>query len=171
MELVFTLQDIHDFLLERKKFPEWNYDVYDRRTGKKRTATIEDFLKDEIVELMFKNVYGENCSLEVKVSNFYFGTYDDWNLAICRYCKWENFSSLWIEYMLQTHGEDYAKRLLKNSARNKKRIQNEVVEKINEYAQQVKNENCGEIEYYDELARKAMTYLTDSDIVDIIETI
>lgn len=54
MKTAFTLKDIHDFLLERG-YPEWNYEVYDRRTGEKRKATIEDFT-DEIystVELAF----------------------------------------------------------------------------------------------------------------------
>ena len=172
----FTLKNIHDFLLE-KGYPKWNYEVYDKKTGGKRKAIIEDFDYSGIygtTELAFVNKYGDDCNLEVYIADFAFLTYrDESNIMGSGSTTYidKDFTNAWIDFMLNVYGEEYAKTLFKNSARNKKRIKDNIVEKVKEYTKQLKNENQSELEYYIKMEEKALTYLTDSDVVDLIETI
>ena len=42
MKTSFTLEDIRNFLKCRFGW-DWNYEVWDKKSGEKRKATIEDF--------------------------------------------------------------------------------------------------------------------------------
>lgn len=176
MKTTYTFDDIRDFL-KRKFALNWNYDLWDKKTGESRQATLEDFNYSGMystTDLAIHDRCGNDYILTVYVSNFEFITYrDEPNIMGSGSTTYVNkdLSYQWIDYLLHKHGEEYAKILFKNSARNKKRIQNEMVEKINNYTQQVRNENRVELDHYEELKKKALTYLTDSDIVDLIETI
>lgn len=174
MKTVFTLEDIHNFL-KLRGYADWNYEVYDRKTGEKRKAILEDFDYSGMygsTDLALVDKHGCDYSLESYISNFNFVTYklNVMGSASTTYID-RDFSNFWIDFMLKEHGQEYAKRLFKNSARNKKRIKNEMVEEIRNYTQKVKNENQADLEHYESLKAKALTYLTDSDIVDLIETI
>ena len=83
----------------------------------------------------------------------------------------KDLSKFWIEYMLEAYGEVYANRLFKNCVKNKKRIEEEVAKKIDDYSRKVKQENRKEIKYYEALAEKAMEHMLDSDIIKFIGTI
>lgn len=176
MKTIFTLEDIRDFL--RRTFAlDWQYDVWDKKTGKQRKVTLRDFDYSGIystTELAIFDKCGNAYTLEVYLSDFKFITYKDvpnvMGSGSTTYVH-KDLSYQWVDYLLHKYYEEYAKRLFKNSARNKNRIQKEMVEKINKYTQQVKNENRVELEHYKALEEKALTYLTDKDIVDLIETI
>ena len=176
MNTSFTLEDICDFL-KRKFALNWNYEVWDKKSGEKRQVTIEDFDYSGMystTDLAIFDKSENSYALDVYLSDFKFITYkDEPNVMGSGSTTYVNkdLSYSWIDYLLHTHGEEYAKRLFKNSARKKKKIKEQMVEKINNYTQQVKNEYSVELEYCKALEEKALTYLTDSDIVNLIETI
>ena len=62
MKTIFTLQNIHDFLLQ-KGYPEWNYEVYDRYLGHIKKAKIEDFI-DRVGFIEHKTYTLSNTLLE-----------------------------------------------------------------------------------------------------------
>ena len=176
MEIEFKLKEIHDFLLERG-FPEWNYEVYDRRTGEKRKSTIEDFDytgRYSTTELAFVDKRGNDCNLTVYVSDFKFITYRDESNQMgsgsTTYVH-KDFSKNWIDYMLQVHGIEYASKLLNYSQKQRKDIEEALYKKVDAYKNKVYNERKEEVEHYYELSLKAYNYLTESDAVDRTETI
>ena len=76
METIYTLEDIKDLLM-RKYALTWQFDVWDRKTGDKRSATLEDFDysgRYSTTELAFYDKYGIDRNLEVYVSDFEFIT-------------------------------------------------------------------------------------------------
>lgn len=175
MKTVFTLLDIYDFLLETG-LPEWNYEVYDKVTGEKRKATIEDFDytgRYSTTELAFTDKHGNDCDLTVYVSDFQFITYRDepnqMGSGSTTYVH-KDFTNSWIDYMLQVHGKEYASKLLSYSQRNRKEIEDELYEKVRAYEDKVYGER-EDLEQYHKLSMKAYNFLTNSDTVDTTETI
>ena len=176
MKVLFTLEDIHEFLRLRYGL-DWQYEVYDKILGNKRQATIEDFDysgRYDTTELAFVNKHGVDCNFEVSVVDFAFFTFiDEPNVmgSGSTTSVDKDLSKFWIEYMLEAYGEVYANRLFKNCVKNKKRIEDEVAKKIDDYSKKVKQENRKEIKYYEALAEKAMEHMLDSDIIKFRGTI
>lgn len=175
MKTAFELKDVHDFLLEIG-CPEWNYEVYDKGTGKKRKATIEDFYytgRYSTTELAFVDKYGNDCDLRVYVSDFQFITYRDepdvMGSGSTTYV-YKDFTNLWIDYMLKVQGKEYASKLLSYSQKQRKDIEDELYTKVRAYEDKVYGERP-ELEQYHKLSLKAYNFLTDSDTVDTSETI
>ena len=79
MKTIFTLENIRDFL--KKKYGiDWGCEVWDRKTGKTRRATIEDFDytgRYDTTELAFSDKNGIDYYLEAYVSDYKFITYKD----------------------------------------------------------------------------------------------
>ena len=117
MKTIYTLEDIHDFLLQ-KGYPEWNYEVYDRHLGYKRKAKIEDFFDKfgffEHAYMSIVNKHGHECCLEVKISDFDFKTYKNESNVMgsgsTTYID-KDFTKDWIGFLFYTHEEEYAKSL------------------------------------------------------------
>ncbi len=175
MKTAFTLKDIHDFLLERG-YPEWNYEVYDKKTGEIRQATIEDFDYKYIygtTELAFTDKHGNDYNLEVYVADFAFLTYRDESNVMgsgsTTYID-KDFTNSWIDFLLNVHGEEYASKLLDYSQRKRKKIEDELYQKVEAYKNKVYGERK-DLEQYHQLSMKAYNFLTNSDAVDTTETI
>jgi len=137
MKTIYTLNDIHAVLL--KKYPklEWNYEIYERVTGKKRQVTIEDFTENMFDTLALACTYkNDEYSLDVSVSYFQFLVYEDepnimgsGSTTRLR----DNFTSDWIDLLLSEHGFDYATMLLDYSEKCKRQIHYKAVEEIGNY--------------------------------------
>ena len=175
MKTSCTLKDVHDFLLERG-YPEWNYEVYDKKTGERRRASILDFNYSGVystTELAFTDRHGNDYNLEVFVSNFKFITYRDepnvMGSGSTTYVH-RDFSNLWIDYMLKVHGKEYASKLLSYAQKQRKDIEDELYQKVEAYKKKIYGERK-DLEEYHELSLKAYNFLTNSDAVDTTETI
>ena len=175
MKTAFELKDVHDFLLEIG-CPEWNYEVYDKVTGEKRKATIEDFDytgRYSTTELAFVDKHGNDCDLTVYVSDFQFITYRDepnvMGSGSTTYLH-KDFTNAWIDYMLKVHGKEYASKLLSYSQKQRKNIEDELYEKVEVYKKKIYGERK-DLEQYHQLSLKAYNFLTNSDVVDTTETI
>ena len=172
MDTTFTLEDIRDFLKRQFNF-DWNYDVWDKKTGKQRKATLEDFDysgRYSTTELAFFDKCGCVYNLEVHVSDFEFITYiDEPNIMGSGSTTYvhKNLSYSWIDYLLYRHNEEYAKKLFETSVINKKQIKNDMLEKIQTYTQELEDENRAELEYYEQLNEKAKRRLTVDEIKKI----
>ena len=139
MKPIYTLNNIHDLLL--KKYPnfEWSYEIYDRRTGDKKIAEIEDFSNNlfETLALVFMH-NDDEYSLDVAVSNFNFMVYEDEpNImdsgSVTRLR--DNFTSEWVDLLLSEHGLTYANELISYCEKCKKQINDRAMDEI---AKQVK---------------------------------
>lgn len=174
MKTAFTLKDIHDFLLERG-YPEWNYEVYDRKTGEKRKATLEDFDysgRYSTTDLAFTDKHGNDCNLEIYVTDFAFLTYrDEPNIMGSGSTTYDHkdFSNDWINFLLYTHEEEYAKKLLKYAEQNKQRIKKEAEDKIEKFRWKTQQEVKGPYMRYKDLESKAKMILTVGDIIEVEE--
>lgn len=173
MKTIFTLQNIHDFLLQ-KGYPEWNYEVYDRYLGHIKKAKIEDFIDRvgfiEHTNMAFIDKHGCECNLEVKISNFEFKTYrDESNIMGSGSTTYvdKNYTNDWINFLFRTHEEEYAKSLLKHALNEKQRIKNEAEEKIETYRLKIQAQAKGPYTYYKDLEQKAKSVLTVGDITEI----
>ena len=150
---VFTLKDISDFLLQRG-CPEWKYEVYDRKTGEKRKATIEDFDytgRYSTTELAFVDKHGNDHVLTVYVSDFQFITYRDepnvMGSGSTTYVH-KDFTNAWIDYMLKVYGKEYASKLLNYSQKQRKYIEDELYKKVEAYKNKVYGQRKEELDKY-----------------------
>lgn len=175
MKTAFTLEDIRNFLKCRFGW-NWNYEVWDKKSGEKRKATIEDFDytgRYSTTELAFVDKYGNDCDLTVYVSDFQFITYRDepnvMGSGSTTYV-YKDFTNLWIDYMLKVHGKEYASKLLSYSQKQRKNIEDELYEKVEVYKKKIYGERK-DLEQYHQLSLKAYNFLTNSDVVDTTETI
>lgn len=177
MKILFELEDIHEFFRLRYGL-DWQYEIYDKYLGDIRKAKIEDFCDSigfvDHTYVVLVNKHGKNCILEVNVSDYKFITYkkeanENESGSTTQIDK--DLSKFWIEYMLEAYGEVYGKKLFKYCAKNKKRIEEAVARKINDYSNKVKQESRKEIKYYENLADKAMEHMLDSDIAELKGTI
>ncbi len=172
METIYTLEDIKDLLM-RKYALDWQYDVWDRQTGKKRSATLEDFDysgRYSTTELAFYDKYANDCNLTVSVSDFEFITYRDESNVMGSGSTThvdKDFTKEWINQLLYTHGENYARRLLKYAENNKQRIKEEAEQKIEKYKLKVQAEVKGPYTYYRDLEQKAKSVLFLDNITEI----
>ena len=173
MKTIYTLEDIHNFLLQ-KGYPEWNYVVYDRHLGYKRKAKIEDFFDKfgffEHAYMSIVNKHGHECCLEVKISDFDFKTYKDESNVMgsgsTTYID-KDFTKDWIGFLFYTHEEEYAKSLLRHALNNKHRIKDEAEEKIEKFRWKTQQEAKGPYMYYRDLELKAKSILTVGEILEI----
>ena len=173
METIYTLEDIRDFI--KREFPfDWNYDVWDKKTGQHRKATLEDFDYSGIhstTDLAFFKGKGEDAySLEVHLSDFAFLTYrDEPNVMGSGSTTYLNrdLTKEWINLLLSTHGEKYAKRLLRYAKSNEQRIKEEAEQKVEKYRLKVQAEAKGPYTYYRDLEQKAKELLSHDDITEI----
>jgi len=172
MKTIYTLENIHDFLLEQG-CPEWEYEVYDRMSGQKREAKIEDFTKNIFhrPNMSFINRRGDECNLEVFVNNFKFITFRDkidvMGSGSETYID-KDFTGDWIGYLSQTYGQEYAEPLLQYAINNKHRIEQETEEKIENFRLKVQAEAKGPYMYFNDLEENAKAMLP-SDKIEKIE--
>ena len=172
MNSIYTLRDIHNLLAKKyPKYPRWTYDIYERTTGQRRSATIEDFTRNmfDTTALVF-DYKGEEYSLDVAVSNFSFVVYEDepnimGSGSTTR--EKDDFSSDWIELLLDENEEKYAKMLLRYSERHKKKIQSEAEQKIANFTAKVEAEAKRASSRYEDLSQKAKWFLPITDIVEV----
>ena len=173
MKTIYTLKDIHDFLLQ-KGYPEWTYEVYDRHLGNKRKAKIEDFFDEfgffEHAYMAFIDKRGNECCLEVHITDFKFATYKDESNVMgsgsTTYVDKE-YTKDWISFLLNVHGEQYAKSLLKYAKSNKQRIKDEAEEKIEKFRLKTQAEAKGPYTYYGDLEQKAKSVLSIDEIAEV----
>ncbi len=166
MNTIYTLEDIRNFLMQ-KGYPEWNYEVYDRYLGNKRKAKIEDFFDEfgffKHTNMAFTNKRGDECCLEVFITDFKFVTYkDDSNVMSSGSTTYidKEYTKDWIGFMLYAHREDYANALLKYAEKNKKRIKEEAEEKIEKFRLKTQAETKGPYTYYKDLEETAKSVLS-----------
>lgn len=173
MKTIYTLEDIHDFLLQ-KGYSEWTYEIYDRHLGNKRKAKIEDFFDElgffEHAYMAVINKRGYECCLEVHITDFKFETYKDESNVMgsgsTTYIDKE-YTKDWIDYLLHVHGEEYAKALLKYAENNKQRIKEEVEEKIENFRLKTQAQAKGPYMYYRDLEQKAKSILPVGENVGV----
>lgn len=173
MKTIYTLENIHDFLLQ-KGYPEWTYEVYDRHLGNKRKARIEDFFDEfgffEHAYMAFINKRGDECCLEVYITDFKFATYkDESNIMGSGSTTYvdKEYTKDWINFLIYSHGEEYAKSLLKHAENNKQRIKEEAEEKIEKFRLKTQAEAKGPYTYYRDLEQKAKSALSLEDATEI----
>ena len=135
MNTSFTLEDICDFLKCRFGW-DWNYEVWDKKSGEKRKATLEDFDysgRFSTTELVILDKSENAYALDVYLSDFKFITYKDepnvMGSGSTTYVH-KDFTNLWIDYMLKVHGKEYASKLLSYSQKQRKNIEDELYEKV-----------------------------------------
>jgi len=172
VKTIFTLEDIQDLLM-RKYALDWQYDVWDRQTGEKRSAALEDFDysgRYNTTELAFYDKYGIDRNLEVYVSDFEFITYRDESNVMgsgsTTYVD-KDFTKEWINLLLYAHGEKYAKRLLEYAENNQQRIKEEAGQKVEKYRLKVQAQAKGPYTYYRDLEQKAKSVLFFDNITEI----
>lgn len=173
MQTTFTLEDIRDFLKQQYGI-DWGFEVWDRKTGKKRRATIEDFDysgRYSTTELAFYyDKHGIDCNLEVYVTDFDFITYrEESNIMGSGSTTYvdKNFIKDWIGFLSYTHEEKYAKTLLAHALYNKQRIKQEAEEKIEKFRLKTQQEAKGPYMYYRGLEQKAKSILTVGEILEV----
>ena len=172
MGTIYTLEDIRDFL-KQKYAIDWQCEVWDRRTGQKRSATLEDFDysgRYSSTELAYCDKRGNDYNLEVYATDFEFITYKDESNIMGSGSTTsvdKNFTKDWIGYLFYTHEEEYAKVLLAHALKNKQRIKQEAEEKIEKFRWKTQQEAKGPYTYYRDLELKAKSILTVGEIVEI----
>lgn len=170
MGTIYTLEDIRDYLKQQFAI-DWQCEVWDRRTGQKRSATLEDFDysgRYSSTELAYCDKRGNDYNLEVYVTDFEFITYkDESNImgsgsttSFTNHCDW-------VGYLFETHEEEYAKSLLAHALKNKQRIKQEAEEKIEKFRWKTQQEAKGPYMYYRDLELLAKSVLTIGEIVEI----
>ena len=171
MKAIYTLKNIHDLLLEKYPNVEWNYEIYERATGKRRNAIIEDFSENMYDTLTLAFIHKNNeYSLDVAVSNFSFVVYEDepnimGSGSITRIK--DVFTNDWTNLLLDEYEEKYAKILLRYSEKRKKQIKDNAEQKIANYAAEIKQKAYREASPYEDMSQKAKEILPITDIVNI----
>lgn len=173
---MFTLEDIRDFLKRKFAF-DWQYHVWDKKTGERRQVTLEDFDysgRYSTTDLAFYDKCGNDYIITVYLSDFQFITYKDepniMGSGSTTYVH-KDLSYQWIDYLLHRHGDEYARKLLNYSQQRRKQLEDELFQKVETYRDKVYNERKKELELYHELSLKAFNYKADSQIDENIETI
>lgn len=171
MEAIFTLNNIHDLLASKyvKGF-EWNYQIYDRKNGKKKLATIEDFEDSSRAVALVIDYKDDEYSLDVAVSDFSFMVFEDepniMGSGSTTHLR-DNFTNDWITLLLNEHKDEYAKRLLRYSKNNIDRIKKNADEDIAEYINKVHEKVKKQSFHFEHLAEQAKQHLPLLDIVEI----
>ena len=167
MAQFYTLNNIYYILKKNYPSVNWEYEIYDRKTGIWRTADIKDFHENQHNTITLCCTYKDDYySLDVNVSDFNFIVYEDkpniMDSGSTTQIK-DNFTDEWIDYLLRKHKEEYAKKLLAYSEKCKQKINeraNEEIAKIQEKAQR-------DSQPYNALSKKAKNILPAYDILTI----
>ena len=175
MNTIYTLEDIQQFLSQKYSKFQWNYQIYDSKTGKKRQATLDDFTANTFHTLPLVIIYRDSeYSLDINISDFNFIIYEDepniMGSGSTQKVK-DNFSDEWINFLLDKYEEFYAKNLLIYSETNKKRINDEMERKIEAYRFAIKEKAEKDLSPYESLSRKAKDFLSIGDIIEVQQLI
>ena len=82
-----------------------------------------------------------------------------------------DYSKRWIDFLLFQHKNEYAKAVFNWSTDKISLIQKITVDKIKQFTEQETKKSKKSIDKYNTIAEKAMKYLSDEDILDIIEDV
>ena len=124
-ERIFTLEDIMEFLTENGdayNTPTGN--IVDKKTGKFRKATIEDFNTTVLVQFKDKYCSPTSSSSFINVTNFSF-----------LYHNYKNLDIAWMRFLLTKHKEKYAPILKEHLEKHRKSVIKKVEEDVDAYKQ------------------------------------
>ena len=174
--MIFTLEDIRHFLLE-ENYPEWTMKVLDGKTHEERIATMEDFNYTGLnssTTLVFRTRFGGTFTKKMQVSDFKFLTYDEQSNIMGSgssiFIDYE-YTKRWIDFLLYKHKNEYAKAVFDWSTNKIASIEKEKTEKIKQFTQQETEKSKKKIDKYNKIAENAMKYLSDEDILDVVEDV
>lgn len=163
----YTLKDVQTLLLQ--KFPKlnWNYEIYENRTGEKIRASIEDFIRHTQGTVGLACLYGNNeFPLYVSVSDFSFLVFEDETDVMgsgSTIRLRNNFTNDWTSLLLKKYGYDYAKQLVNYCEKCKKQINDNAMQEITKLVQKVKARAEQEALPYEQLIQKAKNILPTSN--------
>lgn len=170
METVYTLKDIQTLLLQKYPKLNWNYEIYDRKSGEKVQASIETFNQNMQDALRLVCTYKDNeYPLDVSVSNFSFLVYEEepniMDSGSTMRLK-NNFTNDWTSLLLAEHGNDYANKLIGYCEKCKKQINYNAMQEITQYTQKIKAKAELESLPFEKLIQKAKSVLPTSDFTE-----
>ena len=167
MKTIYTLKDIQTFLSQKYPKLNWNYEIYDSKSGEKIQASIENFNENLYRTIALACSYKNNeFSLDVSVSNFSFLVYEDepniMDSGSTLRLK-HNFTDDWTSLLLAEHGHDYAKELISYCEKRKEQINDNAMQEITEYAQNIKAMAKQKSLPYEKLIQNANNVLASLD--------
>lgn len=167
MKAIYTLKDIQTFLSQKYPKLNWNYEIYDSKSGEKIQASIENFNENLCRTVALACTCKNNeFSLDVSVSNFSFLVYEEepniMDSGSTLRLK-HNFTDDWISLLLAELGHDYAKELISYCKKRKEQINDNAMQEITEYAQKIKAKAEIQSLPYEKLIQKANNVLSSLD--------
>ena len=167
MKAIYTLKDIQTFLSQKYPKLNWNYEIYDSKSGEKIQASIENFNENLCRTVALAFTYKNNeFSLDVSVSNFSFLVYEEepniMDSGSTLRLK-HNFTDDWISLLLAELGHDYAKELISYCKKRQEQINDNAMQEITEYAQKIKAKAEIPSLPYEKLIQKANNVLSSLD--------
>lgn len=167
MKAIYTLKDIQTFLSQKYPKLNWNYEIYDSKSGEKIQASIENFNENLCRTVALACTYKNNeFSLDVSVSNFSFLVYEEepniMDSGSTLRLK-HNFTDDWISLLLAELGHDYAKELISYCKKRQEQINDNAMQEITEYAQKIKAKAEIQSLPYEKLIQKANNVLSSLD--------
>jgi hypothetical protein len=166
----YTLNDIQTLLFQKYPKLKWNYEIYERSTGEKRQAEIEDFTENMQYTLALACTYKDNeYSLDVSVSDFAFLVYEDepniMGSGSTQRLR-DDFTNDWTNLLLAEHGYDYANSLINYCEKRKKQINENAMQEITKQVQKIKARAELKSLPYEKLIQKAQIVLPSSDFME-----
>ena len=167
MKAIYTLKDIQTFLSQKYPKLNWNYEIYDSKSGEKIQASIENFNENLCRTVALACTCKNNeFSLDVSFSNFSFLVYEEepniMDSGSTLRLK-HNFTDDWISLLLAELGHDYAKELISYCKKRKEQINDNAMQEITEYAQKIKAKAEIQSLPYEKLIQKANNVLSSLD--------
>ena len=170
MKTIYTLKDIQTFLSQKYPKLNWNYEIYNSKSGEKIQASIENFNENLCPTVALACTYKNNeFSLDVSVSNFSFLVYEDepniMDSGSTLRLK-HNFTDDWTSLLFAELGHDYAKELISYCEKRKEQINDNAMQEITEYAQKIKAKAEIQSLPYEKLIQKAnnaLSYLDNAE--------
>ena len=167
MKAIYTLKDIQTYLSQKYPKLNWNYEIYDSKSGEKIQASIENFNENLCRTVALAFTYKNNeFSLDVSVSNFSFLVYEEepniMDSGSTLRLK-HNFTDDWISLLLAELGHDYAKELISYCKKRQEQINDNAMQEITEYAQKIKAKAEIPSLPYEKLIQKANNVLSSLD--------